>query len=55
MKEDHFYVVWFTDAINTDLVTIEFISRYKKLVFTQAFKDGTIYFFTTDPKAIKYP
>jgi hypothetical protein len=53
LKETDFYVIWFTDAINTDLVTIDFIKKYKKLVREQRFSDGVIYFFTTDPSADK--
>ena len=53
LKEKNFYVVWFTDAINTDLVTIDFIRQHKNLVSEQRFSDGTIYFFTTDPSAAK--
>ena len=49
LKEDHFYVIWFNDAINTDLVTIEFITQHKKLVSEQHFSDGVIYYFTTPP------
>ncbi|HWK02565.1 MAG TPA: hypothetical protein VNS58_02975 [Puia sp.] len=57
LKETNFYVIWFTDAINTDLVTIDFIKKYKKLIREQRFSDGVIYFFTTesstDPSAAK--
>ena len=53
LKEQHLYVIWFTDAINTDLVTIDFIKEHKKLVSEQRFNDGTIYFFTTDSLADK--
>lgn len=53
LGERQFYVVWFDDAINTDLVTIDFITRYKKLVSTERFHDGTIYYFTTEAPAEK--
>jgi hypothetical protein len=53
LKEDHFYVIWFNDAINTDLVTIEFITQHKKLVSEQRFADGVIYYFTTPPATAK--
>jgi hypothetical protein len=53
LKEDHFYAIWFDDAINIDLVTIGFITQHKKLVSEQRFQDGTIYFFTTEPPAAK--
>jgi len=50
LKEDHFYVIWFNDAINTDLVTVEFITQQKKLVSEQRFSDGVIYYFTTEKR-----
>ncbi len=50
LKEDHFYVVWFNDAVNTDLVTIEFISGQKKLISEQRFSDGVIYYFTSEKR-----
>lgn len=53
LADRQFYVVWFDDAINTDLVTIEFITRHKRLVSTQRFQDGTIYYFTTEALAEK--
>ena len=53
LKETNCYVIWFEDAVNTDLFTIEDIKHYKKLVSEQSFGDGVIYFFTTDPAAGK--
>ncbi|MDO6431588.1 hypothetical protein Q4E93_13370 [Flavitalea sp. BT771] len=47
MKEDHFYVVWFDDALNTDLLTIETISQSKHLEKEYHFNDGAVYYFTT--------
>jgi hypothetical protein len=49
MKEDHFYVVWFEDALNTDLLTIEDIRKTKHLDSTWRFNDGAVYYFTTQP------
>lgn len=46
LAEDHFYVVWFNDGVNADLIDIAFISRYKKLAEMHEFSDGTVYFFT---------
>ncbi|HTI10929.1 MAG TPA: hypothetical protein VL832_20305 [Puia sp.] len=53
LNEKQFYVVWFDDAINTDLVTIGFITQHKRLVNTLRFHDGTIYYFTTEALAEK--
>ena len=41
-----FYVIWFTDGDNPDLVSFDFIKQHKKLVSTQVFTDGNIYFFS---------
>jgi hypothetical protein len=49
MKEDHFYVVWFDDALNTDLLTIQAISQTKHLENEYHFNDGAVYYFTTQP------
>lgn len=50
MKESHFYVVWFDDALNTDLLTIDDISKTKHLDTTWRFNDGAVYYFTTTPQ-----
>jgi hypothetical protein len=49
MREDHFTVVWFDDAVNYDLIDIDYIRKRKQLVRELHFKDGAIYFFQTAP------
>jgi hypothetical protein len=51
MKEDHFTVIWFDDAINDDLIDIDYMHARKQLVRELHFKDGAIYFFKTAPPA----
>jgi len=51
LAEDHFYVIWFNDAENPDLLSIETIGRYKKLSRVLPFHDGTVYYFTKDSLA----
>lgn len=46
LARDRLYVVWFNDGINTDLIDIALISRYKRLAGMFPFDDGTVYFFT---------
>jgi len=48
MKEDHFYVIWFDDALNTDLLSIEAISQSKHKEKEYHFNDGAVYYFTTE-------
>lgn len=38
-------VIWFNDAVNKDLIDIDFIKTYKQLTATKTFDDGAIYFF----------
>lgn len=45
MKEDHFTVIWFDDAINGDLIDIDYMKTRKRLTGELHFKDGSIYFF----------
>jgi hypothetical protein len=45
LKGDHFTVIWFDDAENDDLISIDYIKKYKKLANQLRFADGTIYFF----------
>src|SRR6201996_8129306 len=47
MREDHFTVIWFDDAINDDLIDIDYMRAHKQLVSEIHFKDGAIYFFRT--------
>jgi len=46
MKEKKFYVVWFDDALNTDLLTVDDIKKYKRLDSAYHFSDGAVYYFT---------
>ena len=45
MKQDHFTIVWFDDAVNFDLIDVDFMRTKKELVNELHFKDGAIYFF----------
>jgi hypothetical protein len=51
MKEDHFTVVWFNDAVNDDLIDIDYMRKRKLLARELHFVDGAIYFFQTPPSA----
>jgi hypothetical protein len=50
MRNDHFTVIWFDDSVNTDLIDVNFIKKYKQLVGEQHFADGAIYYFRTPPQ-----
>jgi MFS family permease len=47
LAEDHFYVIWFNDSINPDLLPLDSIARHKTLSSVQTFSDGATYLFTT--------
>jgi hypothetical protein len=47
MRHDHFIVIWFDDSVNTDLIDVNFIRKYKVMVKEIHFNDGAIYFFST--------
>ncbi|HZE83693.1 MAG TPA: hypothetical protein VE035_05250 [Puia sp.] len=51
LAEDHFWVIWFDDAINPDLLSLDYIGRYKKLSEVRRFSDGSAYFYTTERPA----
>ena len=51
MKEDHFTVIWFDDAINYDLIDVNYMRTRKQFVRELHFKDGAIYFFRNAPAA----
>ncbi|HMH24210.1 MAG TPA: hypothetical protein VK563_20645 [Puia sp.] len=48
LAEDHFYVIWFDDAINPDLLSLDVIGKYKKLAGIQYFSDGAAYLYVTE-------
>jgi hypothetical protein len=48
LAEKHFYLVWFNDAVNPDLLSIPYISQHKKLASENIFNDGAVYYFITD-------
>jgi hypothetical protein len=47
MRHDHFTVIWFDDSVNTDLIDVNFIKKYKQLAGELHFADGAIYYFRT--------
>lgn len=51
LREDHFTVVWFDDAVNYDLIDIDYLRSHKQLMKELHFKDGAIYFFRTPAAA----
>ena len=46
LAKNTFYLVWFDDGLNPDLIDTAFIGRYKKLAGQRSFGDGTVFFFT---------
>ncbi len=46
MKHPSFYLVWFNDGQNNDLINFRFILKHKKMKCQWKFEDGTIYCFT---------
>ncbi|HEV3413613.1 MAG TPA: hypothetical protein VG101_14130 [Puia sp.] len=47
MRHDHFIVIWFDDSVNTDLIDVNYIRKYKELIGELHFDDGAIYYFRT--------
>ena len=43
LKDEHCYMVWFTDGDNPDLVDMSFITNVKKMKLVKQFSDGAIY------------
>jgi len=46
LHEDHFYVIWFNDSANEDLLSIDSIMQYKQVAREYTFDDGKVYLFT---------
>lgn len=46
LQEPAFYLVWFTDGENNDLVSLDFILSHKKQVDVKTMDGGSIYYFT---------
>ena len=46
LREDHFYVIWFEDSANDDLLSIDSIRQYKQVAREYDFDDGKVYLFT---------
>ena len=55
LKEGKFTVILFDDAVNTDLIDIDFLKSRKQLIRELHFKDGAIYFFQTAPAPTPTP
>lgn len=48
LQHPSFYLIWFNDGENPDLVGLDFIKRHKQLQSVRSFGDGAIYFFSGD-------
>jgi hypothetical protein len=46
LQQASFYLIWFNEADNPDLVNIDFIRQYKKQVSKQEVEGGAVYFFS---------
>jgi hypothetical protein len=53
LKHSSFYLVWFTDGENADLVGLNFIKQHKKLVAVEEMEGGAVYFFTDSLSTVK--
>jgi hypothetical protein len=51
LKEARFTVIWFDDAVNDDLISIDFLRSHKPLAREMHFSDGAIYFFADSVQA----
>lgn len=54
LQHASFYVIWFVDGENTDLVDLDFIKQHKKLVSVQQTEGGAVYFFS-DSASVSSP
>jgi hypothetical protein len=52
MRQDHFTVIWFDDAVNDDLIDVDDMSKRKQLVGDLHFPDGAIYSFRNPPDSL---
>ncbi|MES2003654.1 MAG: hypothetical protein V4450_03970 [Bacteroidota bacterium] len=52
LQHRSFYLVWFRDGENTDLVGLDFVKQHKKLVSAETLEDGSIYFFSDSTAVI---
>jgi len=46
LQHPSFYLIWFNDGDNPDLVDVDFIRKYKKQVSVQEVEGGAVYFFS---------
>jgi hypothetical protein len=54
LKTPAFYLVWFTDGENNDLVSLEFIRSHKKQVDVKTMDGGSIYYFSDSTNTAKH-
>lgn len=47
LKHPSFYLIWFKDGENTDLVGLDFIRQYKQQVSVEEVEGGAVYFFSS--------
>ena len=48
LKNHSFYLIWFRDGENPDLISLEFIKQHKMLVSVEELEGGAVYYFSGD-------
>jgi hypothetical protein len=46
LQHPSFYVIWFVDGDNPDLISLDFIKQHKKLISVTEAENGALYFFS---------
>ncbi|MDB5210327.1 MAG: hypothetical protein JWQ30_1154, partial [Sediminibacterium sp.] len=52
LQHPSFYLIWFTDGENADLVSLDFIKQHKKQVSVQELEGGAVYFFADSVRSL---
>ncbi len=48
LQHPSFYLIWFNEADNTDLISLDFIKQHKTLVSVEELEGGAVYYFSAD-------
>lgn len=51
LQHPSFYLIWFTDGENADLVSLDFIKQHKKQVSMEEMEGGAVYFFADSARS----
>lgn len=54
LQQESFYLIWFTDGDNPDLINLDYIRQHKKQISVEELEGGAVYFFADSTVVVSH-